>query len=237
MGEFNNYPNLQICLDNYNRLQSFITNQPFLLNQICLVNWKYTKIYFYRIIPLFRILLPFAIGILIGINGVISDLNIWKLFFLGLLFYVVLNFFLPKTILGRNIEAVLIKFCFLFFGLLHVHLSNFSNQAAFIQPKLTNENLFCKVVSDPIHTKKSWKFFVELIGKSELGDIFGCKSKVLVSIKDSVMKPNLEYGDYLLINSKLLTIKPPDLEGQFDYGNFLRSKNCFFQSFIRATII
>jgi competence protein ComEC len=184
---------------------------------------------------LFRILLPFAIGILIGINGVISDLNIWKLFFLGLLFYVVLNFFLPKTIIGRNIEAVLIKLCFLCFGLLHVHLSNFSNQAAFIQPKLTNENLFCKVVSDPIHTKKSWKFFVELIGKSEQGDIFGCKSKVLVYIKDSVMKPNLEYGDYLLINSKLLTIKPPDLEGQFDYGNFLRSKNCFFQSFISSS--
>jgi competence protein ComEC len=118
---------------------------------------------------------------------------------------------------------------------LHVYLSNVSNHASFIEPKLTKENLFCKVVSDPIHTKKSWKFFIEIIGKVEKHDIVGCKSKVLVYIKDSVMKPNFEYGDYLLINSKLLTIKPPDLEGQFDYVKFLKSKNCFFQAFIKSS--
>jgi competence protein ComEC len=180
-------------------------------------------------------LLPFAIGILIGINGCINVVDVWKLFFLCLVFYFALNFFLPKTILGRNLEAILVKFCFLCFGLLHVNLSNVSNHTIFIEPKLTKEDLFCKVISDPIHTKKSWKFFVELIGRAEEKSVVSCKSKVLVYIKDSLAKPSFEYGDYLLIHAKLLTIKPPDLEGQFDYAKFLKSKNCFFQAFIKKS--
>jgi competence protein ComEC len=147
----------------------------------------------------------------------------------------VLNFFLPKTILGRNIEAILIKFCFLCFGLLHVNLSNVSHHTNFIEPNQTKENLLCKVVSDPVHTKKSWKFFVEIIGKADEKNVIGCKSKVLVYFKDSLMKPNFEYGDYLLIHSKLSTIKSPDLQGQFDYGKFLKSKNCFYQTFIKKS--
>lgn len=63
-----------------------------------------------------------------------------------------------------------------------------------------------------------------------------CSGKLLIALKvDSVRPIHLKYGDEFLISAKYLPVEPPYNPGEFDFKQWLASKNIYYQTFIRQT--
>jgi competence protein ComEC len=63
-----------------------------------------------------------------------------------------------------------------------------------------------------------------------------CSGKLLIALKVDSMRPILlKYGDEFLISADYLPVEPPYNPGEFDFKQWLASKNIYHQTFIRQT--
>ena len=185
-------------------------------------------------IPFFILLLPFLLGIGLGI-GPLSNANIHLplivFFSLGVAFillnvsYRQLNLYKYRWLGGS------LAYLFLFFfGWLTVvgynelnHESHFSKSPARL--------LVVQVNSEPTVKNGLIRFTADVKERVNNGLASAASGTLLVAIKDSAAG-KIYYGDQLLIPAKYDPVDPPFNPAEFNYKKYLAGQNIFYQAFL-----
>ncbi len=90
-----------------------------------------------------------------------------------------------------------------------------------------------KVTSPPELKPNSYKVPVEIIALKDTTGWSQASGKVITYFQKSDSIVTIEYGDILLIQSKLSKISSPNNPGEFNYQRYLQFHNIFHQGFVR----
>lgn len=182
--------------------------------------------------PLLRVLFPFMAGIGLAYHGHVTSQAIFP----PLLFIVLsitLLFVFGKFIRSfqyRWVSGVLIFTCWLLIGfVLTAMQTNYS-----LPEKLSEESLtYTGIISeDPTSGKNSLKVIVDLQAVLEAGKLNPAEEKVMLYLPPGPAADALKYGDKLIFNASLQTVKSRGNPGEFDYATFLKREGIYRTAFV-----
>jgi len=185
-------------------------------------------------IPVALLLLPFLLGILMGLDGLPgTNVNfLLVLFAVCSIVFIALNLKYTRLKLykSRWIGGALITVIVFLFGWM---LSARHNElrAADHFFKFRAQYLVVEVNDEPVLKNGLFRFTANVKETVSNGNKTVTNATLLMSIKDSAAK-KLHYGDELLIPAKYNTIDPPLNPAEFNYKNYLARKNIFYQAFL-----
>lgn len=184
-----------------------------------------------------KIILPLILGIIIvyyfQTPQVLQLVSILLAVFMAIL--VLLHIFYKK-IKGWRYKKTIATFHYLLFFLLGAFISLF--HTSFLAPdyfaRKEYQQLKLWVASEPQLHHDILRFEGQVSDGYTNGKAENCSGKLLVALKvDSLSPVQLNYGDELLITAKYLPVEPPYNPAEFDFKQWLASKNVYHQTFIR----
>ncbi|MCF6241662.1 MAG: ComEC family competence protein [Bacteroidales bacterium] len=181
--------------------------------------------------PFFRLIIPFIAGILYRIYFPYFINNAFYCLIIILSVTGIYKYFEDKSpnYHRRWISGILIFIALYFTGFVisNVHLQT-NNQFA-------EYDLFTgKIIEIPKETEKSIKAILEINAIKTDSSWQNTKQKVITYFpKDSISK-KLKYGDLLIINTRFRKVQNRGNPYEFDYVQYLASKNIHYQSYIKA---
>ena len=185
-------------------------------------------------IPLFRILLPFLIGIILAINFELSIAYLYgvsSIIFLSLLGVIYFKHYFTDYS-RRWVFGVIINGLFLVFGLLitqqHKPLNNrfhFQKYSAVASLVVLQEDVVAKA--------KSFKCEVEVIAVKSADKWKNTEGKAILYLAKDTLSEQLTYGDELLINANWKIISEPSNPAQFNYKNYLFNSGVTAQQYLQ----
>lgn len=185
-------------------------------------------------IPFVILLIPFLLGIGIGLNFIsyayITPLTI---LFLSLsLTFILLNFVYKRFNIYkvRWIGGVLISLILCLFGCISVLRYNELRQTDHFS-KLPAQSVVATISNKPILKNGYVRFIAKVEESINNGKRSNTNGKLLISIKDTFAK-RLSYGDELLIPAKYTLVDPPFNPAEFNYKNYLANQNIHYQQFL-----
>ncbi|MDF2433316.1 MAG: competence protein ComEC [Mucilaginibacter sp.] len=182
-------------------------------------------------IPFVILLLPFLLGITLGLNLLSNADSNWllALFIITCIAFITLNlnysrFRLYKT---RWLGGMLITVILFLFGWISViEYKEINNHDHF--SRSTAQNFVVKINNEPNLKNGLLRFTADveesISDKKRTGTL-------MITIKDSTAK-NLYYGDELLIPAKYNLVEPPFTPAEFNYKQYLVNQNIFYQAFL-----
>ena len=185
-------------------------------------------------IPFVILLLPFIIGITLGLNfGAFADTSVLIILLILLcVIFIGLNigykwFHIYKS---RWVGGVLISLVLFLFGLIGIaRYSELNKPDHFF--KIPSQYLIVKINNEPVLKNSYWRFTTEVEESENKNKKTTTSGTLLISLKDSTAK-NLNYGDELLIKSNYNTIDPPYNPAEFNYKQYLADQNIYYQQFL-----
>lgn len=182
----------------------------------------------FRNYPILRLLIPFAIGIIVAYQ---TEINILQFVLLGLAVGgIVLSFLAFKLQkYGQEwISGLLLQFCFLIFGFL-LTSTTYHQQDNDIGSLLENHKIWiAEVVEQPVRKAKSTKVVVR-ITPTETSSTREMKA-VLYLAADSSRE--VAQGEILLINAQISEIAGPENPYAFDYKQFMKRKGIEYTAYV-----
>ena len=185
-------------------------------------------------IPVVVLLLPFILGISLGIN-VLSHADINLLtgsFLLVSIIFILLNITYAKLKLYkiRWLGGILITgILFLFGWLISIRYNELNNKDHF--SKTHAQFLIVKINNEPILKNGLLRFSANVEQAVNKKIKSATSGTMLIAIKDSSAS-KLYYGDELLIPATYNAIDPPFNPAEFNYKNYLANQNIFYQAFL-----
>lgn len=185
-------------------------------------------------IPFIVLLLPFLLGIWLGLSFSSANYFLWTIIpisFLALAFFV-LN--LAYTTLGlyklRWIGGILINLILFLTGWFCVIENNQLNLPSHFS-KHPSQQLIARINSEP--TLKNGLIRFTTVVEKQKDTIHANKStgNLLITIKDS-LATKLQYGDELLILSNYTIVDPPFNPAEFNYKRYLANQNIYHQAYL-----
>jgi competence protein ComEC len=185
-------------------------------------------------IPVVVLLLPFLLGIGLGINWLAGANTTWLMIAFGTFstIFIILNltyaqFKLYKT---RWIGGSLITVILFLLGWLSViQYKELNNKDHFSKTKA--QYFLVKINSEPNLKNGLLRFTADVEESISNKNKKTVSGTLLIAIKDSAAK-TLYYGDELLIPAKYNPIEPPFNPAEFNYKNYLANQNIFYQAFL-----
>ncbi len=185
-------------------------------------------------IPFIRILLPFLFGIVCYLTFQKQiDLNVLVT---GLLIVTCIIWIVLKK---NNLPAIKLLFGIssqLFLIVFGYHLSFLNNEKNSADHYSTlqamPEQMIAQVVTIPVKGEKTTKAELQLRVAGYNDKAFEKNGRLMGYFQNSE-KLNLNYGDVILIRSKLRDIEGAKNPGGFDYKEYLEKKNIFHSSYIK----
>lgn len=184
-----------------------------------------------------KILLPLIFGIILGYyfqNKQLLGVTITTLSCL-LLIASLINIFYKK-IKGWKYKKTIASFYYLIFFILGIFLTLFHTH--FLSKdyfaKKQYHQLKVWVNSEPKQTNDIVRFEVVVTNGYLNNSEEKCTGNLLIALKvDSLTPIHLNYGDELMILANYLPVEPPYNPAEFNFKQWLASKNIYHQSFIR----
>jgi competence protein ComEC len=136
----------------------------------------------------------------------------------------------------RFIGGILIVLLFFLFGyqLIWFHSAqHFKNHYSTVD---SSDHFVVLIKSPLIEKKNSYKSLGKLIAAYQHRDTIpqAVSGDVLLYFEKK-NKPNIQYGDEILMVNSLEKIKPPGNPNEFDYSDYLRKQNIYDQAYLRPT--
>lgn len=186
-------------------------------------------------VPFAVLIIPFLLGITVGLNtSLLSHYFIWLsgVLLLLSLFFVILN--ISYTRLGlykaRWIGGVLINLILFLVGCISVIGYNELNSSRHFS-KTAAQYLIVKVNNEPV-VKNGLVRFTSTVEQQVInGKRINTNGTLLIAIKDS-LAANINYGDELLIPAKYNLVDPPFNPAEFNYKKYLANQNIYYQAFL-----
>ena len=177
--------------------------------------------------PIFKILLPFLIGIIIAYLCDFQEQNRNMIFFLTIVIVVVsIAISILKSYRYDFIQFIFIELSFLLVGIIQTD-RKYPKSACNTDRE---GNYIVRLVSGPSIKERSIKFEAEII-KSDDDSIKS--GKILLYYKHSKAVSQLTYGDILLTHTKLQRIRSPSNPNVFNNEKYMRRRGVYFTGFVR----
>jgi competence protein ComEC len=179
-------------------------------------------------------MIPFVIGILLGVNFDLPSINLF--FFIGLLAIAI-------SLQLKNKQSVLTKRVFLicvdvFFFLLAINLvfnSNTSTNSNYYRKYLKNDsaNFIIATISDlPIEKEKFIKCRLDVNEVKTDSGYKKAKGVLIAYFKKADTNNTLKVGNTIVFKTKLLSVDEPKNPYEFNYKRYLSNKQIFHTAFI-----
>lgn len=190
----------------------------------------------WREIPFVRLLLPFAVGILLAIQ---FDLQIpgLPLAFLALVALQLLSQKLRGLYRYRWMPGLLINLTLLVlgYGVTWQH-DEMHHDSHFSKIHSSQEGtLLVGEVADLPTNKENWVKIV--LGINAAGanadSLQSASGSLLLYLQRDSASESLAYGDQIVLNGKVTAVEPPANPYAFDYGRYLHFQNIYYQSFVK----
>jgi len=186
-------------------------------------------------IPLFRIMIPFLLGIIIAFHLQLSNSYLYIFIVVAVICFLCISYFKRyfSSYSKRWIFGVLINLFFLVFGVLitqqhkpiniRFHFKNYSANASVV---ILKEDIVAKT--------KSYKCEVEVIAIKSGDNWRKTQGKAILYLAKDTLAELLTYGDTLFVNGKWKVIENPSNPAQFNYKNFLLNSNITAQQYLQG---
>ena len=186
-------------------------------------------------IPLFRILLPFLMGIIIAFHFQLSTIYLCIIILATVFGILYISYFKCyfSSFSKRWIFGILINLLFVVFGVLitqqhkpinkRFHFEKYSASASIVVLK-----------EDIVAKTKSYKCEVEVIAVKSGDNWQNTEGKAILYLAKDTLAELLTYGDKLFINGKWKAIEIPSNPAQFNYKNFLLNSNITAQQYLQS---
>ena len=185
-------------------------------------------------IPIIILLIPFLLGISLGLNlsPRIGPNWLFVLFLSLSTLFVVLNLNYNRLNLykARWTGGLLITFTLLSLGWISVARYNELNNKDHFS-KVPAQFLVIQVNNEPILKNGLFRFTANVKQSVNNGKRSAVSGTLLITIKDSTAK-TLQYGDELLVAAKFNPVEPPYVPAEFNYKKYLAGQNVFYQAFL-----
>jgi competence protein ComEC len=197
-----------------------------------MINW--------RELPFIRLFLPFALGIVAAEYGVALPAFLGNAL-LGLLLLSLVFVTVRRVEFGQYFAFGIPLSIFLFLlGSQSVFYRNDLNDSRhfrqFLKNEADEEQLMLATVTDFSERPNNFRLTLNLQKIGTAADsLHACTGNALVYIrKDSSEKAPPQYGDLILLKSKIRPVEPPKNPDAFDFKQYLHRQNIHYQAF--ATI-
>ena len=185
-------------------------------------------------IPAVLLLLPFLLGIGLGLNLLAGANATWLIAtFAALnLAFILLNLYYNQFRLykSRWLGGVLIAVILFLSGLIRINgYSELNNSDHF--SKIPGQYLVVKITNEPTFKNGLLRFTTNVEESINNGKKTATSGTLLITLKDGSAQ-NLYYGDELLIPAKYNAIDPPFNPAEFNYKQYLANKNIYYQAFL-----
>ena len=184
---------------------------------------------FFRNYPILRLLIPFVIGIGVAYWTPLELPLLIVLLAMGVCWFVSFRLHHKKTLTSTFFAGVFMQLLFVFAGF-ELTCIHFRNDKSDLTEEIFFNNLtfVAKIIDHPVPKAKSFKVLA-IIEQTTAGQTIGQKA-VLYFAKDSLHPPN--YGDVVLIHSKISAIENSKNPYAFDYKKYLQRRGIFFSGYV-----
>jgi len=185
-------------------------------------------------VPFFLLLLPFLLGIGLGIDVLsaarlswllITFLSLCCIFILFNVYYNRLSLYKYRWLGGSLVTLIL----FLFGWILVIQYNELNDKTHF--SKIPGQYLIVQINSEPIVKNGYTRFTADVKESVHNHKRTTVSGTLLLATKDSSAQ-RLYYGDQLLIPAKYNPVDPPFNPGEFNYKKYLANQNIFYQAFV-----
>jgi len=186
-------------------------------------------------IPLFRIILPFLMGIIIALHFQLSTSYLYIIIVSAVIGILYISYFKRyfSSFSKRWIFGVPINLLFFVFGMLITQQHKPVNNRFHFEKY--NGNVSVVVLKEDIVTKaKSYKCEVEVIAVNLADNWRKTQGKAILYLAKDTLAELLTYGDRLLVSGKWQAIESPSNPAQFNYKNFLLNSNITAQQYLQS---
>ncbi|MBP5412430.1 MAG: ComEC/Rec2 family competence protein [Bacteroidales bacterium] len=185
--------------------------------------------------PLFRLLCAFVTGILAAYYAVDSILP----------FYIALPAIVIIIITGYYIVSkhkqhtyrfsAILLICFVLLGIIHTQTFRYLRQQVPDDIHNSSSQNFILLVNEiPIEKEKSIKIIGKITQMENQNKWMNANTKILLYLQKDSMASNLQYGDKLLISTKINEISGPKNPDEFNYKRYLNLKNIYYQAYCKG---
>lgn len=185
-------------------------------------------------IPFIVLLLPFLLGIWLGLSFSSISYVYWATIPLGAFGLIFMALNIGYTKLGiyksRWIGGILINLVLFFAGWFCVIENNELNQPTHFS-KHPSQHLIARINNEPTLKNGLVRFSAVIETQTNQRQTNHSTGTLLVAIKDSAAV-QLKYGDELLIPSKYNNIDPPFNPAEFNYKRYLANQNIYQQAYL-----
>jgi competence protein ComEC len=185
--------------------------------------------------PFIRLLLPLVAGILlqwylqiplsVSVVGIIS---FCMAYFLFLLLPIAVRYKL------RQLQAIILNLVIVCFGLLLTWQNDVRHTSGWFGQYYQDSDYLVVRINEPLIVKaKSYKAdcYVEEVIKGD--SVISSKGKILLYFSKDSLMPGLQYGDKILINKKLQSIKNSGNPGAFNYQRYATFQSIYHNVFLK----
>jgi len=189
--------------------------------------------------PLFRLLIPFVLGIVVAVNIQAEYFHLTKIILF--LFVVSVIMALTKTIyIKYRFRWLFGAVAFLLFFLVGYQLTIYKTAA--FHPYHFSENIVegelnlavGNVKEQPVEKENSIKMVVEIISTNNKEAWYNTGGETILYLQKDSASKQISYGDQILMNARLNQVKPPANPGQFNYRQYLSTQGIYHQAYIRS---
>ncbi len=188
---------------------------------------------FWSPFPFIRITVAFSAGILLQSYIAIEPLNFITTTVSTTIFYLLLSIGLKKFDLSKFsiVTGTLGLIVIALFG--YIYTGEFNSKGL---PVPSDAVGYYGVVNSNVENSgKYHRAILELENYILPDSILPADGRILLYIEvDSLIKSIPRYGDYLLVNSKASSIKPPSNPGEFNFASFWANKQILLQDFVKS---
>ena len=187
--------------------------------------------------PFIRLLIPFGLGIWIGLNSffVLSDSLLFSIF-AGLIILAVFSTIWLKSYRWRWVFGMLVSLILISAGILIVNLRNpLNNNAHLVRQELQAGGMFlARIIEPPQIRELTVKASLALISYQNHDSSKIVSGKFLAYFQRTENMPELAYGDIIAFDKMPEMPDKPSNPGQFDYGGYLANRHIYHQIYLRS---
>lgn len=179
--------------------------------------------------PIVKVLLPYAVGILIAYFFDFPDTVCRLLLWVSVVtFLLAVALTLVRAYRWRVVQTIVMNLAFVMTGISltdwHFHPNSEIDWLA------SEKDWIVRIAADPTPKERSIKVEAEVLQSSDNRPV---KEKILLYLQPSEEAAGLGYGDLLLVHANLSRIEPPHNPDAFDNQLYMRRRGIHYSGFVR----
>ncbi|MCF8448931.1 MAG: ComEC family competence protein [Taibaiella sp.] len=200
--------------------------------------WPKNNTYFWETKPFFRILLPFAAGILCYYKGWLSGASgVYFLYSAAIAFLLLaVALFFEKPNRTNTLLTFILTNVLLFSGGVSItYYNDDSNNKGWFGNHISESKVYAvRISASPAEKEKSWKLPVAVLYATDNGNVTRETGKAVVYIEKGPATEALHRGDTLLVPGNWELIRNAGNPFEFDYAKYCARNNLMYRQWCTA---